>query len=68
MELARELTAAGPTSLVANRRALRAAHEPLDVFRRYLATYAIEQARCLYSPGLIDNLERNWDAKRRSLA
>ena len=68
LELARELTAAGPTSLVANRRALRAAHEPLDVFRRYLATYAIEQARCLYSPGLIDNLERNWDAKRRSLA
>jgi hypothetical protein len=41
---------------------------PLEVFRRYLATYAIEQARCLYSPALIDNLERNWDARRRSLA
>jgi thioesterase DpgC len=68
LDLARELTAAGPISLVANRRALRAAHEPLDVFRRYLATYAIEQARCLYSPALIDNLERNWDARRRSLA
>jgi len=67
-DLARELTAAGPTSLIANRRALRAAYEPLDVFRRYLATYAIEQARCLYSRGLIDNLERNWDARRRSLA
>ena len=67
-DLARELTGAGPTSLIANRRALRAAHEPLDVFRRYLATYAIEQARCLYSPALIDNLERNWDARRRSLA
>ncbi len=67
-DLASELTAAGPTSLIANRRALRAAYEPLDVFRRYLATYAIEQARCLYSPALIDNLERNWDARRRSLA
>lgn len=67
-DLARELTAAGPTSLIANRRALRAAHEPLDVFRRYLATYAIEQARCLYSPALIDNLERNWDARQRRLA
>jgi len=67
-DLARELTAAGPTSLIANKRALRAAYEPLDVFRRYLATYAIEQARCLYSRGLIDNLERNWDARRRSLA
>jgi thioesterase DpgC len=67
-DLARELTAAGPTSLIANRRALRAAYEPLDVFRRYLATYAIEQARCLYSPALIDNLERNWDARQRRLA
>jgi len=63
--LAQELTASGPTSLVANRRALRAAHEPLDVFRRYLATYAIAQARCLYSPALIQNLERNWGAARR---
>jgi thioesterase DpgC len=31
-----------------------------------MATYAREQAYCLYSPALIDNLERNWDAKRRS--
>jgi len=67
-DLARELTAAGATSLVANRRALRAAHEPLDLFRRYLATYSIEQARCLYSPALIDNLERNWASRQQSLA
>ena len=64
---AAELTSAGTTSLVANRKALRVAHEPLDVFRRYMSNYAREQARCLYSPALIDNLERNWDAKRRSL-
>jgi (3,5-dihydroxyphenyl)acetyl-CoA 1,2-dioxygenase len=57
---AAELTSAGTTSLVANRRALRAAHEPLDAFRRYMSTYAREQARCLYSPALIDNLERHW--------
>ena len=63
--VATELTAAGPVSLVANRRALRAAHEPLDRFRLYMATYAREQARCLYSPGLIQNLEWNWDAHRR---
>jgi thioesterase DpgC len=43
------------------------AHEPRDVFRRYMATYAREQAYCLYSPALIGNLERNWDAKRRKL-
>jgi thioesterase DpgC len=64
---AAELLSAGPTSLVANRRQLRAAFEPLDVFRRYMAGYAREQARCFYSPALIDNLERNWEAKRRSL-
>jgi thioesterase DpgC len=64
---ATELMSAGPTSLVANRRQLRVAAEPLDVFRRYMAGYAREQAYCFYSPALIDNLERNWEAKRRSL-
>jgi thioesterase DpgC len=63
--LATELGAAGRTSMLANRRAIRVASEPLDVFRRYMATYAVEQARCLYSPALIDNLERNWNAKSR---
>ncbi len=64
---AHELTSAGMTSLLANRKAIRVAHEPLDVFRRYMANYVREQAYCLYSPALIDNLERNWDAKRRKL-
>jgi (3,5-dihydroxyphenyl)acetyl-CoA 1,2-dioxygenase len=59
---AAELTSAGTISLLANRRAMRAAHEPLDVFRRYMSTYSLEQARCLYSPALIANLERNWHA------
>jgi (3,5-dihydroxyphenyl)acetyl-CoA 1,2-dioxygenase len=64
---AAELVSAGPESLVANRRALREAQEPLEAFRRYMSVYAREQARCLYSPALIDNLERNWDARRRSV-
>lgn len=64
---ATELLSAGPTSLIANRRQLRVAQEPLDVFRRYMASYAREQAYCFYSPALIDNLERNWEAKRRRL-
>jgi len=63
---AEELTSAGTTSLVANRRALRVAQEPLETFRCYMSAYAREQARCLYSPALIDNLERNWGANRRS--
>jgi (3,5-dihydroxyphenyl)acetyl-CoA 1,2-dioxygenase len=64
---AAELGSAGTTSLLANRRALRIAQEPLDAFRRYMSAYARDQARCLYSPALIDNLERNWDARRRRL-
>ncbi len=64
---AAELTSAGMTSLLANRKALRLGQEPLDVFCRYMSHYAREQAYCLYSPALIDNLERNWDAKRRTL-
>jgi (3,5-dihydroxyphenyl)acetyl-CoA 1,2-dioxygenase len=66
-DAAAELTSAGMTSLVANRRALRVGQEPLDLFRRYMSNYALAQARCLYSPALIANLERNWDAKRRAL-
>jgi (3,5-dihydroxyphenyl)acetyl-CoA 1,2-dioxygenase len=61
-----QLLSAGSTALIANRRALRIAQEPLDRFRRYMSLYASEQARCLYSPALIDNLERNWQAARRS--
>jgi (3,5-dihydroxyphenyl)acetyl-CoA 1,2-dioxygenase len=59
------LLEAGTASLVANRKATRVAAEPLDVFRRYMANYAREQALCLYSDALISNLERNWDAHRR---
>jgi (3,5-dihydroxyphenyl)acetyl-CoA 1,2-dioxygenase len=62
-----ELTDAGMTSLLANRLSLRVGQEPLDLFRRYMSNYAREQALCLYSPALIDNLERNWNAKSRRL-
>lgn len=63
---ATQLLSAGTTALVANRRALRAAQEPLDQFRRYMSVYASEQARCMYSPALISNLERNWQAAQRA--
>ena len=63
---AAEVVSAGTTSLVANRQALRKGQEPLDLFRRYMSSYAREQARCLYSPALIDNLERNWNARERA--
>lgn len=59
------LTDAGPVSAVGNRRAFRIAQEPLEAFRRYASVYAREQAYCHFSPALIANLERNWDAKNR---
>jgi hypothetical protein len=31
-----------------------------------MSVYASEQVRCLYSPALIDNLERNWRAAERT--
>ena len=43
------------------------AQEPLDLFRRYCAVYAREQAYCHFSPALIANLERNWNAKQRAV-
>jgi thioesterase DpgC len=60
------LTGSGVVSAAANRKALRIDQEPLDTFRRYMATYAVEQARCHLSPALIRNLEQHWAAKRRS--
>ena len=61
------LTDSGIVSAAGNRRALRVAQEPLDLFRRYMAVYAREQAQCHFSPALIDNLERYWDAAQRKL-
>ena len=59
------LTSSGVVSAAGNRRAMRIVEEPLDAFRRYMAVYAREQAQCHFSPALIENLERNWDAANR---
>ena len=62
-----KLTGSGVVSASANRRALRIAQEPFDLFRNYFALYALEQAYCHFSSALIENLERNWNAKSRKL-
>ncbi len=54
------LRATGLSSVLANRRAMRIAGEPLETFRAYMANYAREQAHCAYSQAVFDNLERNW--------
>ena len=65
-DLVGRLTSSGVVSAAGNRRALRVAEEPLDTFRRYMAVYAREQALCHFSPALIANLERNWNAHQRA--
>ncbi len=59
------LTTSGVVSAAGNRRALRVGQEPFDVFRSYFAVYAREQAYCHFSPALISNLERYWNAQDR---
>ena len=62
----RNLTGSGAVGAIGNRRAFRVAVEPLDLFRRYMAVYAREQAYCHFSPALIANLERYWNAQNRA--
>jgi (3,5-dihydroxyphenyl)acetyl-CoA 1,2-dioxygenase len=59
------LTGSGVVSAAGNRRAFRIGEEPLDSFRRYMSVYAREQAQCHFSPALIANLEKNWNAATR---
>lgn len=61
------LTNSGLVNAAANRRAIRAGQEPLDLFREYMATYAREQAYCHLSPALVRNLEEHWNADRRNV-
>ena len=37
------------------------------LFRRYMAVYAREQAYCHFSPALIANLEKHWNAANRKI-
>jgi thioesterase DpgC len=60
-------TDSGVVSAAGNRRAFRVAQEPLDQFRRYMAVYAREQAYCHFSPALIANLEKHWNAQQRKM-
>jgi (3,5-dihydroxyphenyl)acetyl-CoA 1,2-dioxygenase len=61
------LTNSGLVNATANRAALRAGQEPLDLFREYMAIFSVEQARCHLSPALVLNLEQHWNARERSL-
>jgi thioesterase DpgC len=57
----------GMVSPGANCKAIRQQTEPLEAFRRYLTTYAFEQAFLHLSDQLIINLEKHWNARQRKL-
>jgi len=61
------LTNSGAVSATSNRRAIRIGEEPLDAFRHYFSAYARDQAYCHFSPALIANLEREWNAHNRRI-
>jgi thioesterase DpgC len=61
------LTSSGAVSAVSNRRAIRIGEELLDTFRMYFSAYARDQAYCHFSPALIANLEREWNAHNRKV-
>jgi thioesterase DpgC len=59
------LSTSGVVGAIGNRRAMRLAAEPFDLFRQYAAIYAREQAWCHFSPALIANLEQFWNVQNR---
>jgi thioesterase DpgC len=65
--VAEDFTGSGVVSAAGNRRAFRVGEEPLDTFRRYMAVYCREQAYCHFSPALIANLEKHWNAAQRKI-
>ena len=67
MKVCDDFTGSGVVSAAGNRRALRVGEEPFDTFRRYMATYCREQAYCHFSPALIANLEKHWNAAQRKI-
>ena len=67
MKVCDDFTGSGVVSAAGNRRAFRVGEEPLDTFRRYMAVYCREQAYCHFSPALIANLEKHWNAAQRKI-
>ena len=65
---AKGLVRAGLLSAASNRKALRVGQEPLSAFRRYMATYARQQAFCFYDPALLANIEQHWKPQTRRMA
>jgi thioesterase DpgC len=51
--------------VVPNRRMINLVEEPVDQFRAYMAEFALEQAKRLYSRDVLANIERTWLSRKR---
>lgn len=65
--MAAGMAGSGVVSAGANRKAMRVASEPLDLFRQYMSLYSRVQADCHFSPTLVKNLEHHWLSRRSRL-
>ncbi|MEU8877672.1 (3,5-dihydroxyphenyl)acetyl-CoA 1,2-dioxygenase DpgC [Streptomyces javensis] len=57
----------GP-AVAANRHMFTVAEEPLDLFRGYLAEFAVAQAERAYAPDVLAKVERRWRERERRRA
>ncbi|GAA3716142.1 (3,5-dihydroxyphenyl)acetyl-CoA 1,2-dioxygenase DpgC [Streptomyces tremellae] len=64
----RAVAALSAPAVAANRRMLALAEEPLDLFREYLAEFAVAQAERAYAPDVLDKVERRWRERERRRA
>ncbi|MET9567065.1 (3,5-dihydroxyphenyl)acetyl-CoA 1,2-dioxygenase DpgC [Streptomyces tauricus] len=64
----RAVAALSAPAVAANRRMLTVAEEPLDLFRDYLAEFAVAQAERAYAPDVLDKVERRWQERERRRA
>jgi thioesterase DpgC len=56
----RAISGLASPAVIANRRMLCLAEEPIDQYREYLAEFAVVQAERIYSPDVLAKVERRW--------
>ncbi|WSQ12849.1 enoyl-CoA hydratase/isomerase family protein [Streptomyces sp. NBC_01231] len=64
----RAAAALSAPAVPANRHMLALAEEPLDLFRAYLAEFAVTQVERAYAPDVLAKVERRWQERERRRA
>jgi len=64
--IAQAVRTLGAPAVAANRRMLNLVEEPLDLYREYLAQFAVIQSARAHSPDVLAKVERRWQRSSRS--